>query len=433
MSQKHKKIMIMTIGCRLNQADTALMLDRFRNAAYEILHEKSKDMPDIFILNTCSVTASASRKGRQAIRAVRRKNPDICIIVTGCDADVRKDFWKDEGTPDIVLSNEGKKKIIEHVEAYYHGKDKDIPDNSRMEIFRENASALFPFRSRAFLKVQEGCNSFCSYCIVPYARGRERSRDFGEVLEDFRNMLEKGHKEIILTGVNISAYNHDGKNLASLLETLSSMPGDFRIRLSSTEPHPENYNIIDIMADNPKICRFLHIPLQHGTTEILKSMNRKYTPDEFARFISYARSKVKGIHLGTDVIVGFPGETQELFMGMCEFAKKVNFANMHIFPFSIRPGTPAAAFPGKVPEREARLRFEYLNAIASAMASDFALSQKNETLKVLIEEESSPGVFEGWSDNYLRVRIKGADLCRNDFAEVLITDVGDDGLLLGKL
>jgi threonylcarbamoyladenosine tRNA methylthiotransferase MtaB len=284
----------------------------------------------------------------------------------------------------------------------------------------ENAVSAYPFRNRAFIKIQEGCESFCTYCIVPYARGPERSRDRNEILHEFHKLLEQGHHEIILTGVNISTYRDGSCRLSDLLSELSAIDGDFRIRLSSTEPHPENKNLIGIMKDNPKICRFLHLPLQHGTNEILKLMGRKYTAEEFADFANEATSSIPGLHLGTDVICGFPGETKEIFDKSCRFIENIPFANLHVFCYSPRKGTPAADFPNTVSGEAMKYRHIFLEDIENKLADKFLDSQIGQTLKVLIEKVRANGGCEGWTDNYIRVQTNIENAKANSFAYVLM-------------
>jgi len=299
-------------------------------------------------------------------------------------------------------------------------------------LFYEKTNAVFPFKSRAFLKIQEGCNSFCSYCIVPYARGRERSRDKEEVISDFRNMLAEGFKEIVLTGVNICTYKCGTTSLSGLVHELAAIEGDFRIRLGSTEPHPSNYEIIDLLEKFPdKVCRFLHLPLQHGSDEILKLMNRKYTSSEYEAFVEEARKRIPGIHIGSDVIVGFPGETVKHFSEMREFIQKINFANLHIFTYSKREGTPAVDFPGHVEPDIAAERYAALSGDAEKSAIAFAESQIGKTLTILVEKKLD-GIAEGWSDNYLRIKVLNPDARKNSFLQITPLRLLPDGTLEAK-
>ena len=421
-----------TIGCRLNQADTALIFDRLQHAGFEIVKDDYDGQIGVLIVNSCTVTSSAAQKSRAAVRKYRRKNPDCCIVLTGCSAEVDKDKWQKELSVDLVVPNAEKKNIVSHLENYFnkHGfsvepltvsAETDI-HNAEHYVFSENAETGVHFKSRAFLKIQEGCNNFCSYCIVPYARGRERSRSFTELFQDFNNLLAQGYKEIVLTGVNVGSYNDNGLTLAGLLRKLSAVKGDFRIRLSSTEPLPENFNLLDVIAESDKICNFLHLSLQHGNNDILKAMNRNYLREEYAEFVALAREKIPNIHLGTDIIVGFPGETEAMFVDSCEFIEKIGFANIHIFTYSPREGTPAATFKNQVPKAVAKERYNFLKKIASKSAENYAALQVNKKLKVLFETENESGIFSGWSDNYLRVEASGKGLCENLLGDVEIVD-----------
>ncbi|OGV42486.1 MAG: tRNA (N(6)-L-threonylcarbamoyladenosine(37)-C(2))-methylthiotransferase MtaB [Lentisphaerae bacterium GWF2_49_21] len=405
------------MGCRLNQADTALIFGRLKDAGYEIVEPDTDGPIDVIIINSCAVTASASQKSRQYVRACRRNHPEAKIIVTGCDSEVEKEFWKNEKSVDIYLPNPDKTRILDYING-------PLPrQEAAMEkIFLENTTGFYPFRNRAFIKIQEGCDAYCTYCIVPYARGPERSREHKEIICEFRKLLEHGHKEIVLTGVNISTYRDGKLGLGEIVSELLAIEGDFRIRLSSTEPHIENRKLIGIMKNNPKLCRFLHLPLQHGANEILKLMGRKYTAEEFADFANEAISSVPGIHLGTDVICGFPGETEQFFEKSCRFIESIPFANLHVFSFSPRKGTPAADFDDKLKPAEMKVRHQKLEALEDMLASRFLDSQIGITLKILIEKVRKNGESEGWSDNYIRVISHMENAKPGSFANVLIKE-----------
>ncbi len=435
MNTKRKTAAAMTIGCRLNQADTALIYDRLIQAGYEIVPANAPHI-DAAIINTCTVTSVASQKSHQAARKWRRQHPESCIVVTGCSSEIEREAWSGEEGVDIILSNEEKRSIVSRLEEFFAGTHTEDSGFAPLgeDDFLEKANARFPFRSRAFLKIQEGCNSFCSYCIVPYARGRERSRDKNEIVSEFKKFLKDGFKEIILTGVNICAYDNAGFNLAGIVSELASIPGHFRIRLSSTEPHPSNLELLEIMEKHPgKICRFLHLPLQHGSDEILKSMNRKYTCAEYALFVQEARRRIPGIHMGADIIVGFPGETDELFQKMRDFIKEMNFANLHIFTYSKREGTPATDFPGQVPKDTAKQRYNILTEDSKLTAQEFANSHIGKSIEVLLEKEIRPNVFEGWSDNYLRIKAHGSNLKQNELHQVQIEKANSKKMLEGTV
>jgi len=381
-----KKAIIITFGCRLNIADSALLTARLERAGFEVVEECSA--PDMILVNSCAVTAEAASKCRRKVRQLRREFPQTRIAVTGCAAQLAPKEFQAAGA-DEVFANPGKK-------SFPAGTEDDNP------VFHERVCSRFPFRSRAFIKIQEGCNNFCTYCIVPYVRGRERSRAEEEVLTECKEAIVAGFPELVLTGVNTCAYNAGGTGLGELIGKIAAMPGDFRLRLSSTEPHPDNRSLVDVMASEPKVCRFLHLSLQYGSNRLLKAMNRHYTREEFAEFVSYAREKLPGVHIGTDLIAGFPGETEEDFLDCCDFVRQMQFANTHIFTYSPRPGTPAATMANQVDPETAARRRNAFQQIADESARSFAHSQCGMELPVIFERDDGKHV-RGWSDNYLEV------------------------------
>ena len=406
------KAIVFTLGCRLNTADSALLITRLGEAGYEAA--ETADDAALVVVNSCTVTAEAARKSRQAVRKFRSAHPRAVIVVTGCSAELDREAFLADGAADVVLSNPEKRSLPELVLEYLEGRavsggeirSLDQPETT----FRERAFGSFPFRSRAFLKIQEGCGNFCTYCIVPYARGPERSRAFDEVLEDCRRAIAAGFPELVLTGVNTCAYADAGRGLGELVRAVAELDGDFRIRLSSTEPAPDNRTLIGVMAGEPKVCRFLHLALQHGCDRILQAMNRHYTTADYAAFVRAAREAIPGIHLGSDLIVGFPGETEEDFAASREFVRSMEFANLHIFTYSPRSGTPAAEFPDRVPAETARRRHREMAAIAAESKRRFAASQIGQTLPVIFEQVDADGFARGWSDNYLEVRVPASEV-----------------------
>ena len=291
---------IVTLGCRLNQADSALLTGRLRRMNIEPVPYTPAGA-DIILINSCAVTATAARKSRQTVRQFRLRHPDAILILTGCAADVDRTAVDAIDGIDLILTNEGKKELEPELRKLLLRRGRRLQSPTivplriplEQNVFAENVLSEFPYRSRANLKVQEGCNNFCSYCIVPFARGRERSRDFQETMDDFKRLLDAGFREIALTGINICAYSCEGRRLPDLLEKLISVKGDFRLRLGSTEPGEILLRVIDLMADaNGKICEFLHPSLQHGSDTILKAMNRHYLTGMYREFVDHARKKV---------------------------------------------------------------------------------------------------------------------------------------------
>ncbi len=414
-----KTVAAETFGCRLNQADTGLIFDRLEKIGFKIVEKKSPHI-DLFVINSCAVTALAVKKSRQITKKIKKNHPNCCIIFTGCSVEHDAENLLKEINIDIILSD--RKLIAEKVQEYFNETQIKHSDNITDDlVFAENANALFPFNSRAFLKIQEGCNNYCSYCIVPYVRGREKSREYNEIINEFQNFLTNGYKEIVLTGVNINSYNYDNINLAQLVANLAKIKGDFRIRLSSTEPNLKNKEIINVIAENKNICNYLHLSLQHGSDRILKSMNRRYTTAEFADYISLVRSKIPNVHIGTDIIVGFPGETEEDFEKMLLFIKKMRFANTHIFRYSPREGTPAAEFANPISAEVAKKRYNILKETTDIHAAEFAKSQVKNNLEVLVEKEYK-NYSEGWSGNYLKIKTKNK-IAKNMFSDILVNSV----------
>ena len=425
---------VVTLGCRLNQADSALLCDRLRRCGFQIVDEDYEESPNLVIVNSCTVTATAARKTRQLLTSIRHKHPYAYIILTGCAAEVDEEL-KEDSDFDILLTKAEKKNLESILERRFNIQHHDYKPSETVDetVFKEDAVAYFPFKSRANLKIQEGCNNFCTYCIVPYARGRERSRDVEEIMADFKQLLEAGFHEIVITGVNVCNYNCGGLDLVGLLEKLIAVEGDFRIRLGSTEPGEILPRVIDLMASTPKICDFLHLPLQAGTDEILKAMGRKYTLAEYKSMIDCARSKMPHIHIGSDLIVGFPGETAELFEQSCEFVKSMHFANLHVYPFSPRKGTKAEKLPGRIPVEEMVRRVEATKPIKAACAAEFAKSLIGTELSVLFERTLANNGYEGWSSNYVKVRTRSPKSILKEIHTVKVNAGNDENILSGKL
>ena len=425
---------VVTLGCRLNQADSALLCDRLRRCGFQIVDEDYEESPNLVIVNSCTVTATAARKTRQLLTSIRHKHPYAYIILTGCAAEVDEEL-KEDSDFDILLTKAEKKNLEAILERRFNIQHHDYKPSETADetIFKEDAVAYFPFKSRANLKIQEGCNNFCTYCIVPYARGSERSRDAEEIMADFKQLLETGFHEIVVTGVNVCNYKCGELDLVGLLEKLIAVEGDFRIRLGSTEPGEILPRLIDLMASTPKICDFLHLPLQAGTDEILRAMGRKYTLAEYRSAVDYARSKMPHIHIGSDLIVGFPGETPEFFEQSCDFVKSMRFANLHVFPFSPRKGTKAEKLPGRIPVDEMVRRVEATKPIKAACAAEFAKSLIGAELSVLFERTLANNGYEGWSSNYVKVRTRSQKSLLKEIHTVKVNAGNDENILSGKL
>ena len=393
---------IITLGCRLNQADSALLTCRLQQMGYYLQENNAAEAPQLVIINSCAVTAAAAAKSRQAARKYQNMYPQAQIVFTGCAAEVDSENIARENW--LKLGNVQKRSLQEILLAPVAPeiiRSRDI----KVENFAEKAHGMFPHRTRAFIKIQEGCDNFCTYCIVPYTRGASRSRDFNEVVNDCRNAIESGAPEIILTGVNTCNYQDQNKNLCDVITHLcENIPGKWHLRLSSTEPALDNLALLETMARySDKVCRFLHLALQHGSNSVLQRMNRHYTTDDFELFVNTARKLIPDIHLGTDIIAGFPGESDEEFAESLEFVKKMQFANLHVFSYSKRAGTPAAAMKNQVPDAVKKIRHQQLEAAGLAMKQAFEASMRGKTLPVIFETIDRNNIAHGWSDNYIAV------------------------------
>jgi threonylcarbamoyladenosine tRNA methylthiotransferase MtaB len=395
---------IYTLGCRLNQADTALLADALQKHGFSPL--SWGNAADLLIINSCAVTGVSSRKNRQAVHAARRLAPDAFIVLMGCDATAESSYWAENPDVDLVIPNPKPDSLPDLLPSPLRRnsspmlvKTPPLPDS-----FTVSGTGFYPERTRANLKIQEGCDFHCSYCIVPHTRGPARSRRLDDILREAEALLERGHKEIVLSGVNIATYQDSSYDLPMLVERLLSLDDHFRIRLGSTEPGRCLDRLVAVMAAYPqRICRFLHLPAQYGEDSILRRMKRHYDCRTYEQAVLNAHERIPGLCLGTDIIVGFPGESEENFQACRNFIERIPFGLLHVFPYSPRPGTPAASMDERPSSADTRRRSAELRELAAQKYAAFANSQLGQALPVLIETLSpSP---QGWSDNYLKVRI----------------------------
>jgi len=381
------KIAFYTLGCKSNQYETAQMINQARSDGHEVLDFGNQS--DIYVINTCTVTSNADKKSRHAIRAARKRNPKAKIIVTGCLSEVRPEEIEKLGIADIIMKNREKECMPEF----------------------QNPS----HRIRANLMIENGCQEFCSYCIVPRARGKVIRKPADQIIGEAKSMVSSGAKELILTGINLGAY---GSGLPDVIKQLSVIDGLLRIRLSSIEPQYISDELIDMIAETPKACKHLHIPLQSGDDGILKAMNRKYSAKDYAALINKIRKKIPPVSLNTDVIVGFPGEDEKAFGNTIKLLKKTRFSRIHAFHFSPRPGTPAADFPDKVDTKTIRKRIDKIHEVRIKLMKDFAGDAKKRPQEILVE---SPG--EGLTESYIRVLFEGPNDLIGRLVKVKITKV----------
>ncbi|MCF6092859.1 tRNA (N(6)-L-threonylcarbamoyladenosine(37)-C(2))-methylthiotransferase MtaB [Microaerobacter geothermalis] len=431
-----------TLGCKVNHYETEAIWQLFKNEGYEMVDFEKK--ADVYVINTCTVTNTGDKKSRQVIRRAIKRNPDAVIAVTGCYAQTSPGEILDIPGVDIVIGTQDRGKIIQLVNQY---KEERRPINAVKNImkareFEELDVPEFTDRTRASLKIQEGCNNFCTFCIIPWARGLLRSRKPESVIAQARKLVEAGYKEIVLTGIHTGGYGEDLEDysLARLLWDLDKVEGLKRIRISSIEASQITDDVLEVIHASDKVCRHLHVPLQAGDDEVLKRMRRKYTTEEYKNKIIACRKALPELAITSDVIVGFPGETDEQFMNGYRFIEEMQFAELHVFPYSKRTGTPAAKMEDQVPEEIKHDRVQGLIELSQRLSYQYAKNFVGQVLEVIPErpykENPKSGLYMGYSDNYLqlvfpgnedligkvcRVRLDkaGSEYCKGTFVRVM--------------
>jgi threonylcarbamoyladenosine tRNA methylthiotransferase MtaB len=418
------KVALHTLGCKLNFSETSTIGNRFLSKGFQIVD--FKDNADIYVFNTCTVTENAERECRQLIRRVRRQNPQAFILVTGCYAQLRPEEIADIEGVDAVLGTSEKFNLFDILNDFEKKEPACVyvSPNGKLDDFGPAHSTEADSRTRAYLKIQDGCDYKCSFCIIPKARGLSRSMDPDLVISDFRSLLGQGYKEIILTGVNVGDYGKQyHTDLYNLLLRMVGIPGDFRIRISSIEPNLLSDNIINLTAQNAKICKHFHIPLQSGSPGILKMMKRRYNVEDYKNLIDKLNSCIPGIGIGVDVIAGFPGETETEFLETYVFLRDLEISYLHVFTYSERPDTIALDLPGKVEIFERKRRNKILRDLGNRKKNLFYNRNVGKKQAVLFEGENHEGIMKGFSSNYLRVSCEYDPVMVNTLAEVKINKV----------
>ncbi|WP_041423861.1 tRNA (N(6)-L-threonylcarbamoyladenosine(37)-C(2))-methylthiotransferase MtaB [Thermosediminibacter oceani] len=403
-----KKVAFYTLGCKVNQYESDAMAELFKNRGYELVG--FDDVADVYVINTCTVTNEGARKSRQIIRKAARRNPEATIAVVGCYAQLEAEEVSRIPGVDVVVGTKDRHKIVDLVEQAGKNNEKiiEVEDIMQTRNFEEIAFRGHRQRTRAFLKIQEGCNMFCSYCIIPYVRGPVRSRTLESIIREAENLAGDGFKEIVLTGIHLGLYGADfkgGPTLYDVIERLSRIEGIKRIRLSSIEAMELSDDLIKKLASLDNFCHHFHIPLQSGSDRILKLMNRRYTTAEFEERLRFIRDIMPDVGITTDVIVGFPGETDEDFEITRKFIERAAFSRLHVFKFSPRKGTPAAEMPDQIPGPVKESRSRELIRLSRRLERDFRDGLTGKVLDVLFEERDNRGLYHGLTDNYIRVAV----------------------------
>jgi threonylcarbamoyladenosine tRNA methylthiotransferase MtaB len=420
-----------TLGCKVNHYETEAIWQLFKEAGYE--RTEYERVADVYVINTCTVTNTGDKKSRQVIRRAIRKNPDGVICVTGCYAQTSPAEIMAIPGVDIVVGTQDRVKMLEYIEQFKNERQpiNGVRNIMKTRVYEELDVPSFTDRTRASLKIQEGCNNFCTFCIIPWARGLMRSRDPKEVVAQAQQLVNAGYKEIVLTGIHTGGYGEDLKdyNLAMLLRDLDEqVEGLKRIRISSIEASQISDEVIEVLQNSDKVVRHLHIPIQSGSNTVLKRMRRKYTMEFFAERLQRLKEALPGLAITSDVIVGFPGETEEEFMDTFSFIKKHQFSELHVFPYSKRTGTPAARMDDQVDEEVKNERVHRLIELSDQLAKEYASQFENEVLEVIPEElfkgESKEGLYVGYTDNYLKVVFPANEEMVGKIVKVKITKAG---------
>lgn len=429
-----KVVRFVTLGCKVNQYETNAMAQKFLEKGYQIIEEitpENEDIkPDICIINTCTVTNMSDRKSRQMLRRMKEKNPETIVVAVGCYAQVAKEELAKIPEIDLVLGNNEKVEVVKHVEEYINNNinNVELDDVMYSKEFSDFGNVTYTEKTRAVIKIQDGCDRFCSYCIIPYARGRVRSRKPENIISEITQIASKGIKEVVITGIHIASYGKDfamGKDskltnyrLIDLLEEINEIQGIQRIRLGSIEPLLITVEFVERLKKIEKICHHFHLSLQSGCDETLKRMNRRYTTEQFKEIVRLLRGAYSDVNLTTDIIVGFPGETDEEFNKTYQFLKEIKFYKMHIFKYSPRKGTKAAVMPNQINGDIKEERSKKLIELSDRNEIEYNKSYIGKNVEVLFEEEKD-GMYKGHTQNYIMVYCQSKENLDNKIIDVV--------------
>jgi len=420
----------MTLGCKVNQFETETMEGLFRARGYDVV--PFEERADVYVINTCSVTHLSDRKSRQLIRRAARSNPAACIAVTGCYAQVAPEEIRALEGVRVVIGTKERAKIVDYVEASLRadtGVAGTITDIMQARVFEDIPLHALPHRTRAFLKIEDGCQNFCTFCIIPYARGPVKSRELSAVAREMRLLVDAGFHEVVLTGIHLGAYGIDLAARPTLADACRTALGEAklrRLRLGSLESVELSADLLELIRTEPRFAAHLHLPLQAGSDAVLRAMNRHYDTAAFAQLIADVRRTVPGVAVSTDIIVGFPGETEAQFEESLDFVRRMGFARMHVFPYSARRGTPAARRTDQVPPMVRKERAARMQALAEELAEAYHRSMLGSVAEVLFET-CADGVSDGLTETYVRV-YTDAPVTRGEIVPVRLTHLYRDGV-----
>lgn len=425
-----KKAASFALGCKVNQYESEAIAELFQEKGYEIVD--IDEVADVYVINTCTVTNFGDKKSRQLIRKVKRQNENAIVCVVGCYAQTApQELMKVEGV-NLVLGTKDRAQIVEMVENYKveNGVESHVSDIMKERLFEPLSIQKLANRTRAYLKIQDGCSQYCSYCIIPYARGPIRSREPQDVIAEVKRLAENGFKEVVLTGIHVASYGKDRRDtsLLEILRQVHEVEGIDRIRFSSIEPNVVTEEFAQAIADMPKVCDHFHLSLQSGCDKTLKEMNRKYDTEKYRQAAATLRKYLPEVALTTDIIAGFPGETEEDFQASYDFAKEIGFAKIHAFPYSPKKGTPAAARKDQLLNAVKADRSHRLIELSDKMADDFIQAYVGKEVEVLFERAIGEGVYEGHTTNYIKVKATSEKDLTNVICTVAVTKAENEEL-----
>ncbi len=427
------KVKFYTLGCKVNQYESQAISEALAKIGYETVTDGNAD---IFIVNSCTVTAAADQKTRQAVRRFKRNNPDSIVILTGCMPQAYPEKSKELLEADIILGNRNNEEIANAIEQYlkYGSRVFEIREHKKGDSFSGTTISRFEERTRAYIKIQDGCNRFCSYCIIPYSRGRVRSKPLSELKEEIKNLADSGYKEVVLVGINLSSYGSDiGLSFPDAVKAANDTEGIERVRLGSLEPDHLTDEVIEKLADCQKLCPQFHISLQSGCDKTLRTMNRHYTADEYRQICRKLRESFENCTLTTDVMVGFAGESEEDFRESLDFVREIGFEKVHVFPYSVRKGTKAENFGGHIDKKTKEERSRIMTKAAEEIRLEFFRKQIGKKYSVLFETVDKDGYFCGHTSNYIPVKAKfSGEMCHRT-ADVIIKEVAEDDFCIGEI
>jgi threonylcarbamoyladenosine tRNA methylthiotransferase MtaB len=416
------RIAFKTLGCRVNLYETDALASQFKEAGYDVV--ENDENADVYVVNTCTVTNQSDQKCRQAINQIRREHPNAIIAAMGCMVNHRKQEMLDSGVIDYAIDNERKYALFSIIDSHVKGEAVD-PEGFDKDLFSYRP-AYSTFHTRSLIKIHDGCNNFCSYCIIPNVRGRATSRPADEIYENIRNVVAHGFKEVVLTGVNMGRYKSQDVDFEHLIENILKIEGDYRVRISSIEPDNFSDRFLGLF-ENPKLAPHMHICLQSGADNTLRDMHRHYSAEQFKDMCDRIKAAIPSFNITTDVIVGFPGETESDFAESAEMCKYIGFSHIHTFKYSIRTGTKAATMPNQVPETVKTERSAIIRQISAENKLNYFGQMLGKPQRMLIERVMADGTARGYGENYIPLRLKGKNLEKNTFVSVILEDIINKG------